>query len=157
MNTKSDLAVKYANTSVLESYSADVLVEILQSGSVWQTFFPDCEAPPPDSATLSLAKMNQLMRSIILMTDMAHHFRLLDDLAVFAHTVNSSDTTIIASEQSLHSASSSSRDDFGKGLTAKSASMESFLEKIHLPDAQTKETIMCALLHAAGESYFLSS
>ncbi|CAO3702812.1 unnamed protein product [Rhizopus stolonifer] len=84
IRTQSELAQRYQNISVLESYSIDLSLDLIQRHNLFQT---DC---------------HDMFRRLILSTDMAYHFELLEkaykgkDLAeILLHAADISNTVRI--------------------------------------------------------------
>ncbi|OUM67138.1 hypothetical protein PIROE2DRAFT_30832, partial [Piromyces sp. E2] len=73
INTKSELAIKYNGKSVLEQYSADCLVELIEKTNIieYLNIIPDLNA---------INYFCDLIVEVILSTDMSTHFQLQDDI-----------------------------------------------------------------------------
>ena len=138
MNAKTRLAEKYHNISVLETYSADVLSQLLQKHRFLESIFNDDEG--------SINQTKDLIRISILKTDMAHHF------AIQGKLVEIVDFKTLKAQPLFEEIVVESPDDsITETLSSQGLkSIESLLEPVDLGDTEMRKTMVCAILHAAG-------
>jgi len=132
MNAKTSLAIKYQNISILENNSIDQALELLDTMGLLQILYEN-----ESDIDFCITQTKELIKFIILETDMVHHFSLGEELTAFVESQNSSAKS---AEMPLINEES---------YTA--ASTDSLLTVI---DAQGKHRriILAGILHAAGKN-----
>ena len=146
INSKTDLAVRYQDVSVLENYSVSQTLAILERNGLLRNLEDTDDAE----------YMRQSIKSIILSTDMVDHFVLLKDYALAVDKMLQEATTPVSksSFEKFKRRISNTASIFSRGSSSSSIPQTEPSEyKIRLPlEERYRLTFMKVLLHAADIS-----
>lgn len=157
VNTKSPIAEKYENKSVLEKYSLDFIKETLTKTSLIEKLsFLDVPAST-DKSDIEEAVL-EVISEAVLKTDMSFHFSMLDALGKYSDYLEDASPSVRGSFNNLQDIHTNTQTWHNKNSpvmlqSALTTSTDS-LCKIPVPDGHIHQLLVNSVLHAAGINVF---